>query len=142
MLFVPTRITAIIEAGLLGAAILTGIPAHGDVTVQPALSHSHPLQPPPAPPADPKAEVQELLRQITELDDTWDSLTPPQRNQRIAGLQQQVTVVDRETRNLPPDQQPEIEGMLGMAIIRLLDLTRKAQGPNQPCYFPLCLPGL
>ncbi len=138
----PTRITAIIEAGLLGAAILTGIPARAEVTAQPAPSHLHPLQPPPAPPADPRAEVQELLRQISELDDQWDSLTPAQRQQRFTGLQQQVTVVDRDTRNLPPDQQPEIEGMLGLAIIRLLDLTRKAQGPNQPCYFPLCLPGL
>lgn len=141
MRFVSTRIMAIIEALLLAGAILTATPAEADVTAQPVPSHFYPLQPP-SPQADPKAEVQELLRQITELDDTWDSLTPAQRNQRIAGLQQQATVVDRETRNLPPEQQPEIEGMLGMAIIRLLDLTRKAQGPNQPCYFPLCLPGL
>lgn len=50
--------------------------------------------------------------------------------------QLQATTVDRDTRNLPPDQQPAVEGTLGLAIVRLLDLARKAQGPNQPCYFP------
>jgi hypothetical protein len=131
-----------VVAGLITGTILAAAPAHADTTAQPAPGHFYPLRPPPAPQGEPKSEVQELLRQISDLDDTWDTLTPQQRQQRIAGLQQQATTVDRDTRNLPPDQQPEVEGMLGLAIVRLLDLTRKAQGPNQPCYFPACLPGL
>ena len=137
------KITAKITATVLVAgALMTATPAQAELTAQPAPSHFYPLQPPPGPPADPKAEVQDLLRQISDLDDSWDGLTPAQRQQRLAGLQQYLPTVDRDVRNLPPDQQPEVEGMLGLAVIRLLDLLRKAQGPNQPCYFPACLPGL
>lgn len=111
-----------------------------------AATRAEPLLPTPAAhilQSDPKSEVQELLRQISELDDNWDSLTPAQRQQRIAGLEQQVTTVQRDLQDLPPDQRPEVEGMLGLAIIRLADLLRKAQTPpTSPCIFPFCLPGL
>ncbi len=32
--------------------------------------------------------------------------------------------------------------MLLRTTLQLADLARKAQGPNQPCYLPFCLPGL
>jgi hypothetical protein len=136
------RMTVIAATGLATVMLVGASPTQADATAQPAPSRFYPLQPPPGPQPDPRAEVQDLLRQISDLDDSWDSLTPAQRQQRFAALQQFLPTVDRDVRNLPPDQQPEVEGMLGMAIIRLLDLTRKAQGPNQPCYFPACLPGL
>ena len=134
------RITAILVAGLLAGTLVSASPAQAEVTAQPSLGHFYPLQPPPS---DPRAEVQELLRQISELDDNWDSFTPAQRNQRIAGLQQQVTIVQNEVDGLPPDQRPEVQGMLGLAVIKLADILRKQQTPpTSPCIFPLCLPGL
>jgi|SRR5271166_3691786 len=90
----------------------------------------------------PLSDADELRRQIADLDASWDSLTPAQRNERIAQLQQLVTNVDLETRNLPPDQKAPVEAVLLPSIVHLADLPRKAQGPNQPCYFPFCLPGL
>jgi hypothetical protein len=139
----PMRITAIVLAGLVVGALATANPAQAEVTGQPVLGHFYPLQPPPALQSDPKSEVQELLRQISELDDSWDSLTPAQRNQRIAGLQQQVTKVQNEVQNLPPEQRPEVQAMLGLAIVRLADILRKEQTPpTTPCIFPVCLPGL
>lgn len=136
------KITPIVVAGLLAGTLVTASPAQAEVTVQPALSHFYPQRPSPIPQSDPKAEVQELLRQISDLDDSWDSLTPAQRQQRLVELQQFLPTVERDVQGLPPDQRPEVEGMLGLAVIRLFDLLRKAQGPNQPCYFPACLPGL
>jgi hypothetical protein len=137
---VPMRITAIVEAVLVAGALLAAGPARAEVTAPPALSHFYPLQP--APPSDPSSEADELRRQIEDLDASWDGLTPEQRNQRIAGLQQQVTKVDLDSRNLPQDQKAGVDAILLPSIIHLGDLLRKAQGPNQPCYFPFCLPGL
>jgi hypothetical protein len=134
------RITAIVEAVLVAGALLAAGPARAEVTAPPALSHFYPQQP--APPSDPSSEADELRRQIEDLDASWDGLTPEQRNQRIAGLQQQVTKVDLDTRNLPQDQKAGVDAILLPSIIHLGDLLRKAQGPNQPCYFPFCLPGL
>ena len=116
-------------AGLVAGALLATSPAQAEVTAQPAVTHVYPLRPPPALQSDPKSEVQELLRQISELDDQWDGLTPAQRNQRIAGLQQQVTIVQNDVNNLPPDQRPEVQGMLGVATIRLADILRKERWP-------------
>jgi NhaP-type Na+/H+ and K+/H+ antiporter len=131
------KITAIITACLVAGTLMTAGPAQAELTAQPALSPIQKLQ------NDARSEVQELLRQISELDDQWDGLSPAERNQRIAGLQQQVTVVDRDTRNLPPEQRPEVEAMLGVAVVRLADILRKEQTPpTSPCVFPLCLPGL
>jgi hypothetical protein len=88
-------------------------------------------------------EAQELRRQISELHDSWDSLTPAQRNQRMAQLQQQVTTVDQDTRNLPPDQKAAVNAVLLPSVVELADLLRKAQTPpTSPCIFPFCLPGL
>jgi hypothetical protein len=128
--------------GLVAGTLATASPVQAEVTAQPALSHFYRLQPPPGPPSDPASEADELRRQISDLDASWDSLTPEQRNQRIAGLQQQVSKVDLDTRNLPQDQKAQVDAILLPSIVHLGDLLRKAQGPNQPCYFPFCLPGL
>ncbi len=88
------------------------------------------------------AEADELQREIADLDTNWDSLTPAQRNQRIAGLQQLVTQVDLDSRNLPQDQKAGVDAILLPSLGHLAALVMKAQGPNQPCYFPACLPGL
>jgi FtsZ-interacting cell division protein ZipA len=130
MRFVSTTITAVIEAALLGAAILIGIPAHAEVTAQPALSHFHPLQPPPGAPTDARSEVQELLRQTSELDDQWNGLSQPQRNERLAALQQQATRVQNDVNNLSPDQKPEVQGMLTLAVIRLANILGKMRAAS------------
>jgi hypothetical protein len=135
------KITAIVVAGLVSGALATASPVHAEVPAPPALSHFNPLQPS-LPLGDPMAEAEELQRQIADLDGSWDSLTPAQRNQRIAGLQQQVTQVDLDSRNLPQDQKAGVDAILLPSLGHLADLLRKAQGPNQPCYFPFCLPGL
>jgi hypothetical protein len=106
------KITAIAVAALMASAVWTAGTAH----------------------ADPMSEVQELQGQISELHDNWDGLTPEQRNQRIAQLQRQVTTVDMDTRNLPPDQQLAVEGPLLSSALELADLLRKAQtSAPQPC---------
>jgi TolA-binding protein len=129
------RITAIAVAGLVASTLVTASAAQAEVTAQPAQSHFYPLQPPPGPSPDPAAEAQELRQQISELHDNWDSLTPAQRNQQIAQLQQQVTAVDRDTRNLPPDQKAAVEATLLPSAVELADLLGKAQAsnPQQPC---------
>ena len=135
------RIAAIVAGGVVAGTLAMAIPAQAEPATQPAPSHFYPLQPPPS--ADPRAEVEELLRQISDLDDNYEGLTPAQRNQRIAGLQQQVTKVQNDVQGLPPEQQPEVQGMLGLAVIKLADILRKQQiPPTSPCIFPLCLPGL
>jgi hypothetical protein len=135
------RIIATVEAFLVAGALLAAGPVKAEVTAQPALSHFNPLQPS-LPLGDPMAEAEELRRQIADLDGSWDSLTPAQRNQRIAGLQQQVTQVDLDSRNLPQDQKAGVDAILLPSLGHLAALLMKAQGPNQPCYFPACLPGL
>jgi hypothetical protein len=129
------KITAIAVAGLVVGTLVTASVAQAEVTAQPALSHFYPLQPPPSPsPSDPRSEVEELQRQISGLHDSWDNLTPEQRNQRIAQLQQQVTTVDKDTQNLPPDQRAEVEAPLFSSAIELADLLGKAQSSApQPC---------
>jgi invasion protein IalB len=101
------RIAAIAVAGLVATALMTAAAAQ----------------------ADPMSEVQELQGQVSELHDSWDSLTPEQRNQRIAQLQRQVTTVDRETKDLPPDQQMAVELPLVSTALQLADLLRKASAP-------------
>ena len=136
------RITAILMAGLLAGVPLAASPAQAEMTAQPALGHLYPLQPPPVQ-SDPFSEAEELRRRIADLDASWDSLTPEQRNQRIAGLQQQVTKVDLDSRKLPRDQKAAVDAILLPSLIHLADLLRKVQTPpTSPCIFPLCLPGL
>src|SRR6516162_6822397 len=130
---IPMRITAILMAGLLAGAPLGASPAQAEMTAQPALGHFYPLQPPPVQ-SDPFSEAEELRRQIAGLDASWDSLTPEQRNQRIAGLQQQVTKVDLDSRNLPQDQKAAVDAILLPSLIHLADLLRKVQTPpTSPC---------
>jgi hypothetical protein len=137
---VPMRIIAIVEALLVAGALLAAGPVKAGVPVQPAPTHFYPLQP--APPGDAYAEADELQRQIADLDANWDNLSPAVRNQRIAGLQQLVTRVDLDSRNMPQDQKAGVDAILLPSLGHLAALVMKAQGPNQPCYFPACLPGL
>jgi hypothetical protein len=142
MRFFSTKITAIVVAGLVACATGAAGPARADVTAQPAVSRFYPLRPPPAL-GDPFAEADELRRQIADLDASWEGLTPAQRNQRIAGLQQQVTMVDLDSRNLPQDQKAGVDAILLPSLVHLADLLRKVQTPpSSPCIFPACLPGL
>jgi hypothetical protein len=129
---IPMKITVLAMTGLVAGTLMTASPAHADVArpMQPSFSLS------------PQSDAEELRRQINDLDAAWDSLTPAERNQRIAGLQQQVTQVDLETRNGPRDQLAQVDAILLPSLIHLASLVRKSQGPNQPCYFPACLPGL
>jgi hypothetical protein len=113
------RITAIAVAALVASTVFTAGPAY----------------------ADPMSDVQELNAQISELHDSWDSLTPEQRNQRIAQLQRQVTTVDHETRNLPADQQLPVEASLMSSALQLADLLRMAQSTQPgPCVLFYCAP--
>jgi hypothetical protein len=142
MRFVSRKIAAIVVAGLMAGTPGAASPARADVAVQPTLGHIYPMQPPPAQ-GDPFAEAEELRRQIADLDASWESLTPAQRNQRIAGLQQQVTSVDLDSRNLPQDQKAGVDAILLPSLVHLADLLRKVQTPpTSPCIFPACLPGL
>ena len=142
MRFFSPKITAIAVAGLVAGATGAAGPARAEVTALPAVSHFYPLQPVPAL-GDPFAEADELRRQIADLDASWESLTPAQRNQRIAGLQDQVTKVDLDSRNLPQDQKAGVDAILLPSLVHLADLLRKVQTPpTSPCVFPLCLPGL
>jgi hypothetical protein len=135
------RITAIAIAALVAGTLVTAGPAQADVTAQPALSHFYPLQPSLS--LSPMSDAEELRRQIADLDAAWDSLTPQQRNQRIAGLQQQVTQVDLETRNLSQGEKAQVDAVLLPSLVQLADLLRKVQTPpTSPCIFPFCLPGL
>ena len=135
------RIIVIIEAALVAGALLLAGPVKAEAPAPPALSHFNPLRPS-LPLGDPMAEADELQRQIADLDGSWDSLTPAQRNQRIKGLQDLVTQVDLDSRNLPQDQKAGVDAILLPSLGHLAALVMKAQGPNQPCYFPACLPGL
>jgi hypothetical protein len=135
------KFIAIVEAFLVAAALLAAGPVKAEAPEPPALSHLNPLLPS-LPLGDPMAEAQELQSQIADLDGGWDSLSPAQRNQRIKGLQDLVTQVDLDSRNLPQDQKAGVDAILLPSLGHLAALVMKAQGPNQPCYFPACLPGL
>src|SRR6516164_10581978 len=114
------KITAIAVAGLVAGTLVAASPAQADVPAQPALSHFYPMQPSFS--LSPLSDAEELRRQIADLDASWDSLTPAQRNQRIAGLQQQVTKVDLDSRNLPQDQKAEVDAILLPSLVHLADL--------------------
>ena len=133
-----TRTTAI--AGLVAMMLMTAGPAHAEVGPQPAVSHFYPLQPSFS--QSPQSEADEIRRQIADLDGSWNSLSPQDRNQRLTQLQQLLTNLDFETRDMPQDQKAGVDVILLPSLVNLANLVRKSQGPNQPCYFPACLPGL
>ena len=114
-------------AGLAATGVLTAGTAQADLTVAPAPSHFYPLQPPSGPVIDPDpvVAVQNFQGQIAELHDTWGTLSPAERSQRLKTLQQVAPLIDAETRNLPPGQQLQVEGMLLSATFQLADLLRQ-----------------
>ena len=118
------KIAATVLGGLAACALLSAATAQADVTAQPAPAHYYPLQPPPGPVIDPDPviAVQNFQWQIGELHDMWPTLSPDERQQRIKVLQQTAPLIEAETRNLPPDQQLQVEGMLLGATFQLADL--------------------
>ncbi|OBG62990.1 hypothetical protein A5703_19980 [Mycobacterium sp. E188] len=134
------KITAIVASGLVADALAAAGCAQAETAAAPVGSQFYALAPAPQP--DPEAEVAELQWQVNDLHDNWDNLTPAERQQRLTQLQQQSTTVSNDVQNLPPAQRPGVEMRLLQTMLALFDLVRKAQGPNQPCYFPACLPGL
>jgi hypothetical protein len=124
------RITAIAVAGLVAGALVTASPAQADMTAQPALSHFFALRP--SLPLSPQSDAEDVRRQITDLDAAWDSLTPAERNQRFTQIQQSLTNLDFETRNMPQDQKAGVDGILLPSLINLGSLYRKARAvPSQ-----------
>jgi hypothetical protein len=120
------RIAALALAGLVASASLTANIAQADV--MPATqAHFYPLQPPPGPVVDPDplVAVQNFQGHISDLHDNWDTLSPDERNRRLKALQQEAPAVEAETRNLPPAQQLQVEGMLLSAMFQLADLLRR-----------------
>ena len=118
-------------AGLAAGLLLTAAPAHADVrALRPSFSLS------------PQGDADEIRRQIADLDGSWGSLSPQDRNQRLTHIQQLLTNLDFETRNMPQDQKAGVDVILLPSLANLANLVGKSQGPNQPCYFPACLPGL
>lgn len=129
------KIMAIVVTGLLATTLVIVSPAQAQPVAAPSAvpSDLSPLRPPPSLAVDPKAEVEELLRQANELDANWDDLSPAERNQQLATLQQQLDVVKREVDNLPPNEQPEVQGMLSLVALRLAHILQRqladAYGP-------------
>ena len=121
------RTAALALAGLVAASVLVTNPAQADTTAAPAPAHFYPLQPPPVPVIDPDpvVAVQNFQGQIAELHDMWGTLSPDERSQRLKALQQVAPLIDAETRNLPPGQQLQVEGMLLGAVFQLTDLLRQ-----------------
>jgi hypothetical protein len=121
------RIAAMALAGLLASTALTPTTAQADVMTGPAQAHFYPLQPPPGPAVDPDpvVAVQNFQGHISDLHDNWDTLSPDDRNRRLKALQQEAPMVEAETRNLPPGQQLQVEGMLLSAMFQLTDLLQR-----------------
>ncbi|MFN8032787.1 MAG: hypothetical protein U0R81_15860 [Mycobacterium sp.] len=107
------RFAATIAAGLAAWAVLTANPAQAEPTIPPGVD------------PDPVVAVQDLQGQVSELHDNWGALSPADRQQRLKALQQQATLVDAETRALPPGQQLQVEGMLLSTMFQLADLLRQ-----------------
>jgi hypothetical protein len=131
------RITAIAVAGLVAGALVTAGTARAEVTVQGGL---YPLRPSFS--LSPQSEAEDIRREIADLDAAWGSLSPADRNQRLTQIQNQLTKLDFETRNMPQNEKAGVDAILLPSLPHLAVLLGKAQGPNQPCYFPACLPGL
>jgi hypothetical protein len=134
------KITVIAAAGAVAGTLITASPARADVATQPALTHLYPQQPTFS--LSPQSDAEEVRREIADLDAAWGRLKPAERNQRLTQIQQQLTTLDFETRNMPQDQKAGVDLVLLPSLVNLGRLVGKAQGPNQPCYFPACLPGL
>ncbi len=123
------RITAIAVAGLmagtLAGTLAEASPAQAKVIAQPALSHFYPLQPSFS--LSPQSDAEDVRQQIADLDAAWDSLTPGERNQRFTQIQQGLTKLDFETRNVPQDQKAGVDLILLPSLGNLGNLYRKAR---------------
>jgi hypothetical protein len=130
------KLTAFAVAGLI--ALAAAGPAQADVMAPPAPSYFHqgPFS------LTPQSEADDIRREIADLDYAWGSLSPADRNARLTQIQNQLTKLDFETRNMPQNEKAGVDAILLPSLGHLAVLVGKAQGPGQPCYFPACLPGL
>jgi hypothetical protein len=124
-------------AGLVAGALITAGAAQAEV---PAPGGLYPLRPSLS--LSPQSEADDIRREIADLDASWGSLSPGDRNQRLNTIQNQLTHLDFETRNMPQNEKAGVDAILLPSLPHLAVLLGKAQGPGQPCYFPACLPGL
>jgi hypothetical protein len=108
-------------AGLVAGTLVTANPAQAEVSAQP--SHLSPLRPSFS--LSPQSDAEEIRQQIADLDAAWDSLSPQERNQRFTHIQQLLTNLDFETRNMPQDQKAGVDGILLPSLISLGNLYRK-----------------
>jgi hypothetical protein len=108
------RITAIAVAGLVAGTLLTASPAQAT----------------PSLPLSPQSDAQDVRQQIADLDAEWDGLTPGQRNQRFTQIQQGLTKLDFETRNVPQDQKAGVDLILLPALGNLGSLYQRVR-PGQ-----------
>ncbi len=122
------RITAIAVAGLMAGTLATASPAQAEVTASPALTYFQPLRP--SLPLSPQSDAEDVRRQIADLDAQWDSLTPAQRDQRFKQIQNSLTNLDFETRNVPQDQKAGVDLILLPALGSLGSLYQRVR--NQP----------
>lgn len=76
--------------------------------------------------ADPRSDVQQLQQQTSDLHANWDNLSPAERQQRLAQLSRQSTIVQNEADSLPPEQRPEVQLMLTQVTLELADLLRRS----------------
>ncbi len=110
-------------AGLVAGTLVTANPAQADVAGQPTPSHFYPLQPSFS--LSPQSDAEEVRREIADLDAAWDSLSQQERNQRFTQIQQGLTKLDFETRNMPQDQKAGVDGILLPSLISLANMYRK-----------------
>jgi hypothetical protein len=125
------KVLAAAAIGLVVGVLVSPSAARAEVPTQPQVTFPQQPVPSPSDALDPRAQVQELQRQISELHDSWDSLTPEQRNAHLKRLQRQATTVDQGIHNLPPEEQPEVEAMLLSSTLQLFDLLRIAQASQR-----------
>src|ERR1700742_1167350 len=79
----PTmRITAMALAGLVAGALVTAGAAQAEVPAQGGL---YPLRPSLS--LSPQSEADDIRREIADLDASWGSLSPGDRNQRLNTIQ-------------------------------------------------------
>jgi hypothetical protein len=78
---------------------------------------------------EPQSDAEEVRREIADLDAVWDSLTPAERNQRLAQIQPQLTNLDFETRNMPQDQTPGVDLIPLPSLVNLGRAAREGSGP-------------
>jgi hypothetical protein len=100
------KVLAAAAIGLVVGVLVSPSAARAEVPTQPQVTFPQQPVPSPSDALDPRAQVQELQRQISELHDSWDSLTPePQpASGGTAGSGSDAVVVDAPVVRLTQDR--------------------------------------